>query len=58
MYAEAYLQTLFETYWPKIKFGGYTECFVSVDVKIFAEELLGFAGEATEYTKNLPINWR
>lgn len=56
--AESHLHSLFKRYNPIVKFGGYRECFVVVDVNIFSKELFKIAGEAVEYVKKLHITWR
>lgn len=44
------------SYIPKIKFGGYTECFKTIDLHKFKEILDTIY--YTSFIENLPIDWR
>jgi len=55
---ESYLQRIYESYRPKIKFGGYTECFKHIDIENYKEKLNGFLKQNYSYIENLKITWR
>lgn len=56
LYLESSLKSIFNPYLPKIKFGGYTECFKSVDITSFKNEFQSV--EYNEVVENLSISWR
>jgi hypothetical protein len=54
--SEEYLLSSPNRYSPKIKFGGHTECFSSIDIN----KMISVADvySHTEIVKNLEISWR
>jgi len=53
---EKFLQSLFDPYQPKIKFGGHTECFVDIDIDDYKKLVCEL--QPTEIIENLEISWR
>ena len=58
MNAETQLHRLFKPYTPLKKFGGYRECFSSVDIDYYKQALYKLITLHTEITENLSITWR
>jgi len=55
---EKILQTNFKQYIPKIKFGGYTECFKNININIYKTLLNNLINEFDYITENMLISWR
>jgi hypothetical protein len=53
---ESNLQSMFTPYRPTIKFGGYRECFSSVDLEEFKAKTKLFPHK--EIMENIAISWR
>lgn len=58
MNAEGQLQSSFKPYTPLKKFGGYRECFSSVDINLYKKRLEQLITSHTGITENLEISWR
>jgi len=56
--AEVKLHKLFKSYDPLKKFGGYRECFSSVDIDFYKEKINELITSYSEITENLEISWR
>jgi len=54
---ERTMQSLYEEYHPKTKFGGYTECFGHIDVNDFKNRITGIIEDDFEYLENIEITW-
>lgn len=55
---ESFLQGLFEPYTPLKKFGGYTECFLEIDLDLIKKILIRIDISKCEIVENLTISWR
>lgn len=53
---ESKLKSLFPSYIPLVKFGGYTECFSEVNLNDFSAQFDGI--QFNEVVDNLEISWR
>lgn len=56
--AERELQGLFNPYTPLKKFGGYRECFSSIDIDLYKSKISQLITSHTEIVNNLEISWR
>ena len=56
--AEKYLHNQFEHYKPNVWFGGYTECFKSIDINVYKKLVSELITSYRELTQNLKISWR
>jgi hypothetical protein len=56
--AETQLQGMFNSYIPCKKFGGYTECFSSIDLNKYKKVSNELISSYKEITQNLKISWR
>ncbi len=56
--AEKYLQSKFDSYVPKKRFGGYTECFKNIDVDNYINLTNNYLKQSYDYISNLEITWR
>lgn len=56
--AENELHKLFDPYTPFKKFGGYRECFSSVDIDLYKNKIEELITSHSEITENLEISWR
>lgn len=54
---EKHLQSIFPTYTPLIKFGGYTECFSNVPINTY-KDVVNNILNSYEYIENIKISWR
>ena len=55
---ESTLQGLFNPYNPKIKFGGYRECFKDINLTDYKSKVNHLIPQAKEIVENLEITWR
>lgn len=56
--AERRLQSIFESYTPKQKFGGYTECFKIINLDYYKNQIKNLQKTSSEIIENLEITWR
>jgi len=56
--AESYLQSIFQSYTPLKKFGGYTECFLHININTYKSEIHKIFDSYSKNIENLPITWR
>lgn len=57
-YEESRLQSLFQRYMPKKKFGGYCECFKDIDIEDYKNKVSHLIPQSKEIVENLEITWR
>lgn len=55
---ETQLQGLFKRYIPKIKFGGYCECFKDINIEDYKNKVSHLIPQSKEIVENLEITWR
>lgn len=55
---ESLLHSIFEPYKPEKYFGGYTECFVNVNIDTYKSILTNIIQLDTEIVENIDISWR
>jgi hypothetical protein len=57
---ESYLQDEFSSfsYLPKVKFGGYTECFQDLDIEKYKSLIIKNIPHPFDYLERLEISWR
>ena len=56
--AERYLQDLYNSYIPIKKFGGYTECFINLEIQSYKRIVNTLFPDPKEVVENLMISWR
>lgn len=58
MNTESYLHGLFKPYNPKVKFGGYTECYKNINLDEFKSKIGHLIPQSKEIIENLEVSWR